>query len=135
MVFEPDAAMIVRRTIEESREGKDKRSTRTYELIKWAHFLGALDDDEFSDLVDFNKKRNHIMHSHGQWLYAQKYGEALRKAIRFLQKNSLWPRADMSNRREKSRLYVRPFACTCRWRPAKRRSSSIGFSSPVSGST
>jgi len=55
-IFKGEKAMMVRRTIGKSRGGEDKYNTKTYELIKWAHFLGAINDSEFSDLVDFNKK-------------------------------------------------------------------------------
>ena len=85
--FEGEKAMIIGRTIEESRNGKDRSNTTTAELIKWAHFLRAIDDNEYSDLVDFNKNRNKIIHGHGQWWYSQGR-EALQKAIRFLEKNS-----------------------------------------------
>ncbi|MBA7674360.1 hypothetical protein ES703_82574 [subsurface metagenome] len=88
-LFEGKKAMIVRRTIEESKQGKDKTDTRTYELIKWAHFLNAIDDNEFSDLKDFNRRRNHLFHSHGEWWNRSEYKEALIKGIRFLEKNNL----------------------------------------------
>lgn len=73
-LFEGKKAMIVR---------------RTYELIKWAHFLNAIDDNEFSDLKDFNVKRNHLFHIHGEWWNRSEYEEALIKGIRFLEKNDL----------------------------------------------
>lgn len=88
-IFENEKAMIVRRTIENSKKGQDKRRTTTYELIKWAHFLGAIDDNEFSHLADFNGKRNKIMHSHGKWWNMKDYKEALQKGVRFLERNSL----------------------------------------------
>jgi len=73
-LFEGKKAMIVR---------------RTYELIKWAHFLNAIDDNEFSDLIDFNHRRNDLFHSHGEWWNRSEYKEALNKGIRFLEKNNL----------------------------------------------
>ena len=87
-VFEGGKAMVVRRTIEESKGGEDKQYTTTRELTKWAHFLNAIDDNEFSDLKDFNKKRNHLFHRHGEWWYKSKYEEALNKGIKFLEKNN-----------------------------------------------
>ena len=87
-IFESEKAMIVRKTIEESRGGKDRSNTTTAELIKWARFLGAIDNNEWSDLIDFNKRRNDIIHGHGQWWhFNKKYREALYKGIRFLEKN------------------------------------------------
>lgn len=88
-IFEGEQAMIVRRRVEESRKNDDRYNTGTAELIKWAHFLGAIDDTEFSDLVDFNKKRNGIIHGHGQWWHSRMYREALQKGIRFLERNGL----------------------------------------------
>ncbi len=88
-LFEGEKAMIVRRTIEESRQGEDKIYTKTAELIKWAHFLRAIDDNEFSSLVDFNKKRNHLLHRHGEWWNSDDYKKALEKGIKFLEKNNL----------------------------------------------
>jgi hypothetical protein len=88
-IFEGEKAIKVREVIEKSREEKDKSPTSTFELIKWAHFLGAINDDEYSDLTDFKKKRNDIMHGHGQWYYPEKYKEALKKGIRFLSENGL----------------------------------------------
>jgi len=88
-IFSGEKAMVVRRTIDESMRSKDRSPTTTSELIKWAHFLGAIDDNEFSDLEDFNKKRNMIMHGHGQWWYLEEYTEALNKGVRFLRRNGL----------------------------------------------
>jgi len=88
-VFEGEKAMVVRRTIEEGRKSKDKQKTGTYELIKWAHFLNAIRDNEFSDLKDFNRKRNNLMHSHGGWWNKEYYKEALNEGINFLKKNIL----------------------------------------------
>ena len=79
--------MVVRRTIEE--EKGDKQNTKTYELIKWAYFINSIDDNEFSELKDFNKKRNNLIHSHGGWWEKKHYKEALNKGIRFLEKNNL----------------------------------------------
>jgi len=86
-IFEGEKAMMVSRTINESRG--DKSNTRTYELIKWAHILGAIDDNDFKDLKVFNKARNSIMHGHGKWWSAKDYLEALQKGISFLEKNGL----------------------------------------------
>jgi len=90
-IFEGEKAMKVRRTIEESEKRRgDRSNTRTYELIKWAHFFGAINDNEFSALKDFNSKRNKIIHGHGEWWHFKKrYKEALQKAIRFLEKSGL----------------------------------------------
>jgi len=90
-IFEGEKAMKVRRAIEESERKKgDRSNTNTYELIKWATFLGAINVDESSDLRDFNKKRNKIIHGHGEWWhFKKKYRQALQKAIRFLKKNGL----------------------------------------------
>jgi hypothetical protein len=87
-IFESEKAMLVRKTIEESRGRTDRSNATTGELIKWAHFLGAIDNYEWSDLIDFNKKRNDIIHGHGQWWhFDKKHREALYKGIRFLEKN------------------------------------------------
>lgn len=69
----------------------DKSGIHTFELITWAHFMGLINDAEFSKLRDFNKKRNEVIHGHGVWWHAQKqkYGSALRKAIQFLENNKL----------------------------------------------
>ena len=88
-IFEGEKVKRVREAIEESRRGEDRSITTTAELIKWAHFLGAINDDEYSDLIDFNRKRNGIMHSHGQWWYLEEYKAALKKGIRFLKENGL----------------------------------------------
>jgi len=88
-IFEGEKAMAVREVIDESRRGEDKSKTKTAELIKWAHFLGAINGDEYSDLIDFNNKRNRIMHGHGKWWYLEEYKEALKKGIRFLNENGL----------------------------------------------
>jgi len=87
-IFEGKKAMEVRKTIEESKKGRDKQNTKTYELIKWAHFLRAINDDEFKDLGCFNRKRNKIMHSHGEWWDKKEYKEAFQKGIRFLENNN-----------------------------------------------
>jgi hypothetical protein len=88
-IFEGEKRVAVRQAIEESgeEEGEDKRRTGTFELIKWAHFLGAINNNEYSHLTDFNKKRNGIMHGHGQWWLSEEYKEALKKGIRFLSEN------------------------------------------------
>lgn len=69
----------------------DKSRIHTFELITWAHFMGLINDTEFSKLIDFNKKRNEVIHGHGVWWHAQKqkYRSALRKAIQFLEDNKL----------------------------------------------
>jgi hypothetical protein len=81
-LFVGEKAMLVRRTIDAS-----KSVTSTYELIKWAHFLGAIDGSEHGDLMTFNAGRNKIFHSHGEWWNARQYREALEKGIGFLKKN------------------------------------------------
>ena len=88
-IFEDEKAKMVRRTINAHKKSDDRSNTTTAELIKWAHFLGAIDDNEYSDLKDFNKKRNEIIHGHGRWWHFEEYIEALRKAIRFLERNGL----------------------------------------------
>jgi hypothetical protein len=88
-IFEGEKAIKVREAIEKIWEEKDKSPASTSELIKWAHFLGAINDNEYSDLKDFNMKRNDIIHGHGQWYYPEKYKEALEKGIRFLRENGL----------------------------------------------
>jgi hypothetical protein len=50
--------------------------------------LGAINIDDYGDFRDFNKKRNHIVHRHGQWWHSGDYVEALKKGIRFLENNS-----------------------------------------------
>ena len=83
-LFQGAKAMLVRRATEES-----KSVTRTHELIKWAHFLGAIDDSEHGDLERFNAARNKILHGHGQWWDAKQYREALEKGIGFLKENGV----------------------------------------------
>jgi hypothetical protein len=51
--------------------------------------LGAINDNEFSDLIDFNKKRNKIIHGHGKWWDSTEYSGALQKGVRFLENNGL----------------------------------------------
>ncbi|MFQ5965806.1 MAG: hypothetical protein ACE5KZ_16155 [Candidatus Scalinduaceae bacterium] len=84
-LFKGEKAMLVRRTIDNSRE---RFQTSTYELIKWANYLGAINNNEFSDLIDFNKKRNNLIHGHGLWHHTKTFREALKKGIRFLGKNN-----------------------------------------------
>jgi len=55
-IFQEQKAREVLTTIENSNKGKDKTNTSTYELIKWSHFLGALNDKDFGHLIDFNSK-------------------------------------------------------------------------------
>ncbi|MBM3119524.1 MAG: hypothetical protein FJ006_08265 [Chloroflexi bacterium] len=99
-LFQGEKAMQVRRTIEKNKTRRIKKTrstttpaelirsrTTTSELVKWAHFLGAITEPEFSDLNDFNDKRNNIIHGHGECWYPQEYSEALKKAIRFLRQN------------------------------------------------
>ena len=88
-IFEGEKAVKVRELIEKSKDDKDKSPTSTFELIKWAHFLGAINEAEYSDLTDFNKNRNSIMHGHGQWWYSEGYIGTLKKGIRFLKENGL----------------------------------------------
>jgi hypothetical protein len=86
-IFEPTKARAVRTTINHS-----KSLTKTVELIKWANYLGAINHDEYADLMDFNKKRNRVMHVHGKWWDVgeeESNREALRKGIRFLEKNGM----------------------------------------------
>ena len=87
-LFSGEKTMIVRRTIEGTRNSNGKTYTKTAELIKWSHFLGAITKDEFSALGDFNKKRNHLLHRHGKWWNPSDYKEALEKGIKFLEKNN-----------------------------------------------
>jgi hypothetical protein len=87
-IFKDQKARDVRTTIENSNKGRDKANTSTYELIKWAHFLGALDDKEFGHLIDFNTKRNDLLHGHGKWWSTDSYKEALQHGIRFLEQNN-----------------------------------------------
>ena len=88
-IFTGEKAMIVRRTIEENRGGQNKTYTRTSELIKWTHFLGVIDNNEFGDLVDFNGKRNRLLHGHGKWWNPNIYDQALKKGIKFLEENGM----------------------------------------------
>ena len=86
--FETKRAKAVRQAIEESGKGEDKYYTTTRELIKWAHFLGAISDNEYYDLKCFNTGRNKIMHGHGEWWHLrQKNKAALKKGIQFLREN------------------------------------------------
>lgn len=77
----------VRTKIETSRDGKDKAHTSSYDLIKWSHFLCAINDDDYSNLNDFNSKRNSLAHGHGNWWNIDSYKEALKKGIRFMEQN------------------------------------------------
>jgi len=86
-IFKDQKATEVRTTVENSKKGRDKANTSTYELIKWSHFLGGLNDNDFSDLTDFNTKRNDLIHGHGNWWNSETYKEALQKGIRFLERN------------------------------------------------
>jgi hypothetical protein len=88
-IFKGEKAIKVREVIEKSWEERVKSPASTSELIKWAHFLGAINDDEYSHIKDFNMKRNDIIHGHGQWYYPEKYKAALEKGIRFLRENGL----------------------------------------------
>lgn len=88
-MFKGKEAIAVRNTIEGSRDRKDKSRTHTAELIKWTHFLRVINDDEYSDLMDFNRKRNDIMHSHGSWWDGESYKEALKKGTRFMNENGM----------------------------------------------
>jgi len=88
-LFKGEKAMIVRRTINES-----EYITKTSELVKWAYFLGAINENEHKDLRFFNKKRNSIIHRAGkEWEIKkwknQEYIGALEKGIKFLEKNKL----------------------------------------------
>jgi hypothetical protein len=86
-VFKGGKAMAVREAIEDSRKGKDKSRTSTFELIKWGHFLGAITEDEFYELLNFNNVRNRIIHGHGLWGDIEEYKEILKQGIRFLREN------------------------------------------------
>jgi hypothetical protein len=86
-VFKGEKATAVRQAIEDSRKGKDKSRTGTFELIKWAHFLGAITEDEFNELINFNNVRNRIIHGHGLWWDVEEYKEILKQGIRFLREN------------------------------------------------
>ncbi len=90
-IFESEKATTVRTRIDQRRKAKykDRSLATTAELIKWAHFLTAINDDEFSNLNDFNVKRNYIIHGHGKWWYPKEYKNALRKGVHFLGKNGL----------------------------------------------
>jgi hypothetical protein len=83
-VFSGQKNMEVRREIDKIQK---KHITRTSELIKWAHILGAINQDEYGDLVDFNKARNRLMHSHGEWYFSDKHRQALKKGIRFIERS------------------------------------------------
>jgi len=88
-LFEGEKAGIVRQNIEDSKKGEDKRKTSTHELIKWAHFIGAINGREFVDLNEFNKGRNELIHGHGAWWHPNIYKSSLKKGIRFLKENRL----------------------------------------------
>jgi hypothetical protein len=83
-IFEPNKARAVRAAIDQS-----KQQTRTFELIKWAYFLGAINDDEYRDLKAFYSGRNKVMHGHGEWWNIKENEEALQKGIRFLEKSGM----------------------------------------------
>ncbi|MGB8952603.1 MAG: hypothetical protein WCC06_08040 [Candidatus Aminicenantales bacterium] len=85
--FKDQKETEVRAKIENSKNGKDKANTSTYKLIKWSHFLGAINYDDYSNLNNFNAKRNGLIHSHGNWWKSNAYKEALKKGIKFLEKN------------------------------------------------
>jgi len=87
-IFNDQKAAEVRKSIENGKKGKDRSNTSTYELIKWSHFLGSINDNDFSDLKDFNTKRNDLIHGHGKWWFDETYKEALQKGIRFLERNN-----------------------------------------------
>jgi hypothetical protein len=87
-IFKDQKAREVRTAIETSNKGKDKTNTATYELLKWSHFLGAIDDKDFGHLIEFNNKRNDLIHKHGNWWATETYKEALQHGIRFLEQNN-----------------------------------------------
>lgn len=87
-IFNGEKAMKVRTAIDDWHK-EERNRTLTFELLKWAHILGALDRDDYSDLTDFNKKRNHLLHGHGEWWFSESYTSALEKGIRFLEGNAL----------------------------------------------
>jgi hypothetical protein len=84
-VFSGEKAMKVRRAIDDWHK-EERNRTSTFELVKWAHLLEAIDMNDFSNLTDFNKKRNHLLHGHGQWWFSKNYTDALEKGIRFMEK-------------------------------------------------
>lgn len=84
-LFKGENAMMVQRTIDENRR---KYKTGTYELIKWAYFLNAINDSEFNNLLTFNKERNILMHTHGEW-WNKSHEIGLKKGIKFLEENNL----------------------------------------------
>jgi hypothetical protein len=88
-VFQGEKKIKVRESIEAYCRKKEKFFAQTAELIKWAYVLGAIDKNEYSDLKDFNKKRNIFIHGHGEWYNKEEYKEALIKGIRFLKDNGL----------------------------------------------
>jgi hypothetical protein len=88
-IFEGEKAIKVREAIDDYRRRKDRTHIQMGELIRWANFLGAIDDNENSDLIDFNSKRNNIIHGHGQWYHIETYKQALGKGIRFLNESGL----------------------------------------------
>jgi len=87
-LFREHKSTEVLTTIENSNKGKDKANTSTYELIKWSHFLCALNDNDFGHLIEFNAKRNELIHGHGKWWSVETYKEALQQGIRFLEQNN-----------------------------------------------
>ena len=87
--FDGDKARLVRKRIESRKTEKDRFNIGTHQLITWAYFIGAITENEKGNLIDFNKKRNDLIHGHGQWWFSKTYIQALRKGISFLEKNGL----------------------------------------------
>ncbi len=85
-IFEGERATQTRNRIESRR--KNRSFARTHELIEWAFILGVINDAEHGLLVDFNSKRNSILHAHGQWWRKTEYLQTLEKAVHFLERNS-----------------------------------------------
>jgi len=83
-VFSSQKSMEVRREVDKFQK---EHITTTFELIKWGHILGAINQDEYGDLVDFNRARNRLMHTHGEWYFLDKHAEALKKGIRFIERS------------------------------------------------
>jgi len=75
--------------IMENERKKDRFPIGTWVLILWAHILGAIDEREFEILVDFNSKRNAVVHGHGRWWNVSVYSKSLDNAIAFVEKSGM----------------------------------------------
>jgi len=80
-LFEGERGMIMTRTIDESEE-----TVSTNELLRWCHYLGVIDQAEYSALKNFNSERNKLIHEHGRWFYLSQLKDALNKGISFIEK-------------------------------------------------